>query len=121
MDHLLTDTQKEIVALTRQIAEGEIVPVRGKLDQDDVFPRDILKTMGDAGLMGVFVPEEYGGLGGSMMDLCLVTEELSRACLGVSTSYGAIALGTLPVLLSADDRMRQVVLRMVATGEWIAA
>ncbi|HNX50532.1 MAG TPA: acyl-CoA dehydrogenase family protein [Thermoanaerobaculaceae bacterium] len=121
MDHLLTDTQKEIVALTRQIAEGEIVPVRGKLDQDDVFPRDILKTMGDAGLMGVFVPEEYGGLGGSMMDLCLVTEELSRACLGVSTSYGAIALGTLPVLLSADDQMRQVVLPKVATGEWIAA
>ncbi|MCU0292690.1 MAG: acyl-CoA dehydrogenase family protein [Thermoanaerobaculaceae bacterium] len=121
MDYLLTDTQKEILALTRQIADGEIVPVRNKLDHEDIFPRDILKTMGDAGLMGVFIPEEYGGLGGSMMDLCLVTEELSRACLGVSTSYGAIALGTLPVLISADDTMRKVVLPKVATGEWIAA
>jgi alkylation response protein AidB-like acyl-CoA dehydrogenase len=121
MDYFLTDTQKEIVALTRQIAEGEIVPARAKLDRDDVFPREILKVMGDAGLMGVFIPEEYGGLGGSIMDLTLVTEELSRACLGVSTTYGANALGTLPVLVGADDAMKQRVLPRVATGEWIGA
>ena len=93
MDHFLTDTQKEIVSLTRQIADGEILPVRAKLDRDEIFPREIIRTLGDAGLLGVFVPEEYGGLGGTMMDLCLVTEELSKACLGVSTTYGAIALG----------------------------
>ncbi len=121
MDHFLTDTQKEIVALTRQIAEGEILPVRAKLDAEEIFPRDIVKTMGDAGLMGVFVPEEHGGLGGSIMDLCLVTEELSKACLGVSTTYGAIALGTLPVLISGDDAMKARVLPKVAAGEWIAA
>ncbi len=121
MDYLLNDTQKEIVKLTREIAEGEILPVRARLDRDDVFPRDILKTMGDAGLMGVFIPEQYGGLGGSMMDLCLVTEEISKACLGVSTTYGAIALGTLPVLVAGDEAMKQKVLPRVATGEWIAA
>jgi alkylation response protein AidB-like acyl-CoA dehydrogenase len=71
--------------------------------------------------MGVFVPEEYGGLGGNMMDLCLVTEELSRACLGISTTYGAIALGTLPVLLGGDEAMKARVLPKVATGEWIGA
>ena len=121
MDHFLTDTQKDIVALTRQIAEGEILPARAKLDAEEIFPRDIVKTMGEAGLMGVFVPEEHGGLGGNMMDLCLVTEELSKACLGVSTTYGAIALGTLPVLISGDDAMKARVLPRVATGEWIAA
>ncbi|HVN76744.1 MAG TPA: acyl-CoA dehydrogenase family protein [Thermoanaerobaculaceae bacterium] len=121
MNHFLTDTQQEIVALTRKIAEGEILPARAKLDAEEIFPRDIVKTMGDAGLMGVFVPEDHGGLGGSMMDLCLVTEELSKACLGVSTTYGAIALGTLPVLISGDDAMKARVLPKVATGEWIAA
>jgi alkylation response protein AidB-like acyl-CoA dehydrogenase len=121
MDYFLNDTQKEIVKLTREIADGEILPIRAKLDRDDIFPREILKTMGQAGLMGVFIPEEYGGLGGSMMDLCLVTEEISKACLGVSTGYGAIALGTLPILLSADEAMKQRVLPKVATGEWIAA
>ena len=90
MNHFLTDTQKDIVTLTRQIAEGEILPVRARLDRDEIFPRKVMQTLGEAGLMGVFVPEEYGGLGGSVMDLCLVTEELSSACLGVSTSYGAI-------------------------------
>ncbi len=121
MDHFLTDTQKDIVALTRQIAEGEIKPARARLDAEEIFPRDIVKTMGDAGLMGVFIPEEHGGLGGNILDLCLVTEELSKACLGVSTTYGAIALGTLPVLISGDDAMKARVLPKVATGEWIAA
>jgi alkylation response protein AidB-like acyl-CoA dehydrogenase len=121
MDYFLTDTQKEIVALTRQIAEREIVPARAKIDHDDVFPRDILKVMGDAGLMGVFLPEQYGGLSGSMVDLCLVTEELSKACLGISTIYGAIALGTMPVLIGADEAMKQKLLPKIATGEWIAA
>jgi alkylation response protein AidB-like acyl-CoA dehydrogenase len=121
MEHFLTETQKEIVALTRQLSAGEILPARATLDREEIFPRDIIKTLGDAGLMGVFVPEEFGGLGGSMMDLCLVTEELSRACLGVSTTYGAIALGTLPVLLAGDDAMKARVLPKVATGEWIGA
>jgi alkylation response protein AidB-like acyl-CoA dehydrogenase len=121
MEHFLTETQKEIVSLTRKIAEGEILPVRAKLDEDEIFPREIIKTLGEAGLMGVFIPESYGGLGGSIMDLCLVTEELSRACLGVSTTYGAIALGTLPVILGADEATKQRVLPKVATGEWIAA
>ncbi len=121
MDHFLTETQKEIVALTRQIAEREILPVRAKLDDEEIFPREIIRTMGDAGLMGVFVPEEHGGLGGGIMDLCLVTEELSKACLGVSTTYGAIALGTLPILIAGDDEMKARVLPKVASGEWIAA
>jgi alkylation response protein AidB-like acyl-CoA dehydrogenase len=121
MDHFLTETQEEIVALTRQICAGEILPERARLDREEVFPRAILKTMGDAGLMGVFVPEEYGGLGCNMMDLCLVTEELSRACLGVSTSYGAVALATLPLLIAGDDAVKSRVLPKVATGEWLGA
>ena len=121
MEHQLNETQKEIVKLAREIAEKEIVPVRAKLDRDEIFPRDILRTISGAGLTAVFIPEEYDGLGGGMMDLCLVTEELSRACLGVSTSYGAIALGTLPVLLSGSDEVKRLVLPKVASGEWIAA
>ncbi len=121
MDYGLTEQQQEIVRLTREIALKEIIPVRARLDRDEVFPRDILAILGNAGLMGVFVPEAYGGLGLGMMELCLVTEELSRACLGVSTSYGAIALGTLPVLLGGSDEMKARVLPKVATGEWLAA
>jgi len=121
MEHQLSDTQKEIVKLAREITDKEIVPARAKLDRDELFPRDILRTIAQAGLTAVFIPEEYEGLGGGMMDLCLVTEELSRGCLGVSTSYGAIALGTLPVLLGGSDDVKRLVLPRVASGEWIAA
>jgi alkylation response protein AidB-like acyl-CoA dehydrogenase len=121
MDHFLTDTQKEIVSLTRQIAEGEILPVRAKFDREEIFPREIMKTLGEAGLLGIFVPEEFGGLGGTMMDLCLVTEELSKACLGVSTTYGAIALATLPILIAGDQEMKARVLPKVANGSWVGA
>ena len=91
MEHFFTDTQREILKLTREIAEREVVTVRAKLDREEIFPREILATLADVGLVAVFIPEEHGGLGGGMMELCLVTEELSRACLGVSTGYGAIA------------------------------
>jgi len=121
MDHFLTETQKEMVSLTRQIAEGEILPVRAKLDREEIFPREIMKTLGGAGLLGVFVPEEFGGLGGTMMDLCLVTEELSKACLGVSTTYGAIALATLPILIAGDQETKARVLPKVANGSWVGA
>ena len=121
MEYFLTETQQEIVKLARQIAEGEVVPVRAKLDREEIFPRDVLRTLSEAGLTSVFIPEEFGGLGGGMVELSLVTEELSKVELGVSTSYGAIALGTLPVLLGGDDELKERVLPKVASGEWIAA
>ena len=121
MEYFLTDTQREVVKLARQIAEGELLAVRAKLDRDEIFPREVLRTLAEAGLTAVYIPEEYGGLSGGMMELCLVTEELSRIELGVSTTYGAIALGTLPVLLGGSDEMKAKVLPKVASGEWIAA
>ena len=121
MEYFLTETQEEIVKLARQIANGEVLPIRAKLDREEIFPREVLRTLSEAGLTSVFIPEDYGGLGGGMVELSLVTEELSRAELGVSTSYGAIALGTLPVLLGGDDELKQRVLPKVASGEWIAA
>ncbi len=121
MDHGFNETQQEIRSLTRQIAEREGIPVRASLDRDEVFPREILAKLAESGLTAVFIPEEYEGLGGGMMELAIVTEELSRVELGISTSYGAIALGTLPVLIGGDDAMKRRVLPRVASGEWIAA
>ena len=121
MNHLFSEMQREVAKLTREIAEREVVPVRARLDREEIFPRDILATVAGAGLTGVYIPEQYGGLGGGMMELTLVTEELSRACLGVSTSYGAIALGTFPIMLGGDEAMKERVLPRVASGEWLAA
>ena len=103
MDYLLTEEQIMIRDLARQIAVEKIVPVRAELDEKNKFPSDIMKVIAQADLFGIYVPEEYGGLGKKSLELCIVVEELSKACLGVSTSYAANALGTYPILLHGSE------------------
>ena len=92
MEYFLTDVQKEIKKLTRDIAVERVLPVRAKLDKTEEFPWGIIKYLADAGLFGIFIPEEYGGIKAGIMELCLVVEELSRVCSGVALCYAATAL-----------------------------
>ncbi len=96
MDYFFNEDQIMIKDLVRQIAEEKVVPVRQELDEKEEFPWEIMKVMAESDLFGLFIPEEYGGLGKGCLELCIAVEELSRACLGVSTSYAANALGTYP-------------------------
>jgi butyryl-CoA dehydrogenase len=121
MDYFLSDTQKEIRALTAKIAQEKIVPARAELDEKEEFPSEILKVLAEVGLFGVYVPEEYGGFGGGVLDLCLVTEELSRACSGVAVSYAASALGCYPVLLFGNPEQKKRFIPQIASGAKLAA
>src|SRR4030067_2263857 len=89
MDYLLTEEQIMIRDLARPIAEEKIVPVRAELDEHGKFPWEIMKAMAQADLFGLFIPEEFGGLGKKSLELCIAVEELSKACPGASTSYAA--------------------------------
>ncbi len=121
MDYFLTEQQKEIRNLTRTIAEEQVLPVRAALDEKEEFPWEIMKILADAGLFGVYIPEEYGGLGGGLLDLCLVVEELSRVCSGIAVSYAASGLGTFTLLQYGTDEQRQKYLPDVASGRKLAA
>ncbi|HEY55541.1 MAG TPA: acyl-CoA dehydrogenase [Dehalococcoidia bacterium] len=121
MDYFLTEQQNEIKNLTRTIAEEQVLPVRAELDEKEEFPSEIMKILADAGLFGVYLPEEYGGLGGGILDLCLVVEELSRVCSGVAVSYAASGLGTLTLLQYGTDEQKQKYLPDIASGRKIAA
>jgi len=121
LDYFLTEQQKEIRNLTRTIAEEQVLPVRAALDEKEEFPWDIMKILADAGLFGVYIPEEYGGLGGGLLDLCLVVEELSRVCSGIAVSYAASGLGTFTLLQYGTDEQRQKYLPDVASGRKLAA
>jgi butyryl-CoA dehydrogenase len=107
MDYLLTEEQIMIRDLARQVAEEKIVPVRAHLDETGTFPWDIMKVLAQSDLFGLFIPEEYGGLGKGCLELCLCVEELSRACVGVSTSYAANALGTYPPCFSEQQSRKR--------------
>jgi alkylation response protein AidB-like acyl-CoA dehydrogenase len=121
MDYLLTEEQIMIRDLARQIAEEKIVPVRAELDETGTFPWDIMKTLAQSDLFGLFIPEEYGGLGKGCLELCIAVEELSRACLGVSTTYAANALGTYPILLFGSDEQKKKYLPEIAAGKKLVA
>jgi alkylation response protein AidB-like acyl-CoA dehydrogenase len=121
MDYLLTEEQIMIRDLARQIAVEKIVPVRAELDEQNKFPSDIMKAIAQADLFGIYIPEEYGGLGKKSLELCIVVEELSKACLGVSTSYAANALGSYPILLHGSDVQKKKYLPDIAIGKKLVA
>ena len=121
MDYFLTEEQQMIRDLARQIAEEKIVPVRAELDETGEFPWEIIKVLAQSDMLGLFIPEEYGGLGKGCLELCIAVEELSRACVGVSTSYAANALGTFPLLLFGTDDQKKKYLPEIAAGKKLVA
>jgi len=121
MDYLLTEEQIMIRDLARQIAVEKIVPIRAELDEHNKFPTDIMKALGQADLLGIYIPEEYGGLGKKSLELIIAVEELSRACVGVSTSYAANALGTYPILLNGNEAQKKKYLPDIASGKKLVA
>jgi butyryl-CoA dehydrogenase len=121
MDYLLTEEQIMIRDLARQIAVEKIVPVRAELDEQNKYPRDIMKAMAQADLFALFIPEEYGGLGKKSLELCITVEELSKACVGVATTYASSALGTYPILLYGSEEQKKKFLPDVASGKSLVA
>ncbi len=121
MDYLLTEEQKMIKDLAHKIAEEKIRPVAAKYDQSEEYPWDVIKVIADSDLFGLFIPEEYGGLGVNVMNLCLATEELSRACGGIAVCYAASALGTFPIVLFGNDAQKKKYLPDLAKGKKVAA
>jgi butyryl-CoA dehydrogenase len=121
MDYFLSEEQIMIRDLARQIAEEKIVPVRAELDETGEFPWDVMKVLAQSDLFGLFIPEEYGGLGKGCLELCIAVEELSRACLGISTTYAANALGTYPILLFGSSDQKKKYLPDIAAGKRLVA
>ena len=121
VNYFLTEEQQMIVDLCRQITEEKIIPVRAELDEKEEFPWDIMKDMAQADLFGLYIPEEYGGLGGGTMENCLAVEELARGCIAVTTTYAASALGGYPILLFGNDEQKSKYLPDVAAGRKLVA
>ncbi len=121
MDYFLTEQQKTIRELARRIAEEKVLPVRAELDEREEFPWDIMRELAASDMFRVFVPEEYEGLGGGCLDLCLVVEELSRVCSGVAVSYAASALGAFALLEFGSTEQKKKYLPDIAAGKKLAA
>ena len=121
MEYCLTEQQKMIKNLARRIAEEKILPVRAALDENEEFPWAIMRDLAESDMFRVFIPEEYDGLGGGCLELCLVVEEISRVCAGVAVSYAVSALGSLTLLEYGTEEQKQKYLPDIASGKKLAA
>jgi butyryl-CoA dehydrogenase len=120
VEYFFTDTQKEIRDLARRFAQEKMKPVRAELDKTGEFPHDLLKGMAELGLMGVYFPEEYGGLGGGIMEMCIVVEELCRVDGAAGLCYAACGLGAFPILVGGTVEQKKKYLPRLAAGELAA-
>ena len=122
MDFGLTADQREIQALARDFAGAEIEPYAAEWDREHHFPRELYAKLAGLGLMGVCIPEEYGGAGADFLSYILVLEELSRADAGVGVTVAVhTSAVTLPILLFGTDEQRSRFVPPLARGEVIGA
>ena len=122
MDFELTADQREIQRLAREVAEAEIVPNASAWDRDHRFPDELYPKLAELGLMGVCVPEEYGGAGADFLSYVLVLEELSRADAGVGVTVAVhTSATTLPILTFGTDEQRSRFVPPLARGEQLGA
>ncbi len=92
-------------------------------DRREVFPEDVIRQLlgPDIGLQLLFIPEEYGGMGGGARDCCAVTREMSKICLGIGTAFFAIQLGTDPLLVGGTEEQKENWLGAIAEGDKLVA
>ena len=118
MDFSLTADQREIQELARDFAAAEIEPHAAGWDREHRFPRELYDKLAELGLMGVCVPEEYGGAGADFLSYILVLEELSRADAGVGVTVAVhTSAATLPILTFGTDEQRSRFVAPLAQGE----
>ncbi len=118
---LLTEQNRMWRDKARSIAEEVVRPLARKYDEAQEYPWEIKDALQGAGLLGVWIPEEYGGAGGTVLDLCLCVEELSRACGGVGVMYCVNALGSFPILVAGTEEQKKAYLPRIASGEKLIA
>jgi len=122
MEFSLSDDQREIHSLAREFAQAEIEPNAAAWDREHGFPQELIGKLAELGLMGVCIPEEYGGAGADFLSYILVLEELSRADAGVGVTVAVhTSAVTLPILTFGTDEQRSRFVPPLARGESVGA
>ena len=113
----LTDVQTEILKTVRDFVDNEILPVATRLEHADEYPTEIVEGMKELGLFGLTIPEEYGGLGESLLTYALVVEEISRGWMSVSGIVNTHFIVAYMLAKHGTDEQRQRLLPQMATGD----
>ena len=122
LDHLLDEEQLALVDGVRDFAQQVIAPVSAKHDREKTFPYEVVAQMGEMGLFGLPIPEEYGGQGGDYFTLCLALDEVAKVDQSVAITLEAgVSLGMMPLLKFGTEEQKQQWLPSLAEAEHLAA
>ena len=121
MDFSFTEEQQELQNKVRHIAENQIAPIAEEADESPTVHAGLMAILANEGLLKYCVPEEYGGVGIRVMDLCIIREELSRVSCQADTNFIMQGLGSFPITLGGTEEQKAKYLPPIAKGESIAA
>jgi alkylation response protein AidB-like acyl-CoA dehydrogenase len=122
MDFEMSENQRMIADMVKDFAEKEIRPHFMEWDETQEFPVEVFKKLGNLGLMGVFIPEEYGGSGFGYHEYITVVSEIAKVCGSIGLSVAAHnSLCTGHIYYNASEEQKKKYLPKLASGEWIGA
>jgi len=117
-----TEEQQMLRDMVKDFTNNEIKPIASKIDQEGKIPEELIKKLGEVGILGVSFPEEYGGGGFGEVGYCLTLEELTRGCMSTSTMVGAHqSIGANAIYLGGTEEQKKKFLTPLASGEKLAA
>jgi short/branched chain acyl-CoA dehydrogenase len=122
VNYELSDEQELLRRTVREFAETRVAPVAEQLDREERFPYELVSELAELGLMGIPIPEQYGGAGADTLSYAIAVEELTRIDSSVAITVAAhTSLGTMPIFLYGDERQKEEWLPELASGRKLAA
>ncbi|HLI95088.1 MAG TPA: acyl-CoA dehydrogenase family protein [Candidatus Baltobacteraceae bacterium] len=119
--HASSDEEAMILDVVRDLVAEKVAPRAAEIDEHGEYPQDIRKIFAENDLLGIPIPAEYGGVGGTFLTYVKVVEEIAKACASSSLIVAVQELGMLPILIGGSDEQKKAYLPKLASGEWIAA
>ena len=117
----LSDEQRAVRDLAREIARERLAPLAAHVDETGEYPHEQIAVLGKQGLMGLHIPEEYGGSAAGSLAFCLAAEEVAWACAATSTIFLVANLGGYPIIFAGSETQKRRYLPRIAAGEITAA
>ncbi len=122
MELKFTEEQIMLRDMVRDFSQNELKPIASQIDEEEKIPEEIVKKIGELGLLGVCFPPEYGGSGFGEVGYCMVQEEIARACMSTATFIGAhVSIGTNSILIGGSEELKQKYVVPLAEGTKVAA
>jgi acyl-CoA dehydrogenase len=121
MDFILNEDQTMLRDMVRRVAAEKFAPLAAEIDEKEIFPAESVKVLAENGLLGVQIPEEYGGAGAGMLAMVLVVEEVARVCASTSVILTTQALASDPLLLAGTEEQKKNYLYRLASGACLGA